>query len=319
MAIAESVALGMSLPHRSPDTIPETMVRNVAQRAEELGFQDLWVTNNTLDVVECFDSLTVLTWAAAVTTRIRVGVSVLVLPVYHPVHVAHAVATLDRLSGGRATLGVGIGPPQKYAAFDVPDERRVRRFVEAVALIRALWAGDDVTFEGEVYAEHGIKLGVRPASPPPIWLGSFHPDALRRAARLGDGWMGAGGSGTAAFGAAVPVLREALQADGRDVDTFPISKRVFLSVHDDGAVARAEVERWFATAYGNAELTDQGGVFGTPDDVGEQLEALAAAGANHLLLNPVTRYDEQVEALASITGLASQSTFDSEERPRWRR
>ena len=165
MAIAESVALGMSLPHRSPDPIPETMVRHVAQRSEELGFQDLWVTNNTLDVVECFDSLTVLTWAAAVTTRIRVGVSVLVLPVYHPVHVAHAVATLDRLSGGRATLGVGIGPPQKYAAFDVPDERRVRRFVEAVALIRALWAGDDVTFEGEVYAEHGIKLGVRPASP----------------------------------------------------------------------------------------------------------------------------------------------------------
>ena len=122
MALADSVALGMSLPHRSPDPIPETMVRHVAQRAEELGFADLWVTNNTLDVVECFDSLTVLTWAAAVTTRIRVGVSVLVLPVYHPVHVAHAVATLDRLSGGRATLGVGIGPPQKYAAV-----RRARR------------------------------------------------------------------------------------------------------------------------------------------------------------------------------------------------
>ena len=176
-----------------------------------------------------------------------------------------------------------------------------------------------MTFEGEVYAEHGVKLGVRPASPPPIWLGSFHPDALRRAARLGDGWMGAGGSGTAAFAAAVPVLREALEAEGRDVGTFPISKRVFLSVHDDGAVARAEVERWFATAYGNAELTDQGGVFGTPDDVGEQLEALAAAGANHLLLNPVTRYDEQVEALAAITGLAPARPSRSDERPRWRR
>ena len=71
--------------------------------------------------------------------------------------------------------------------------------------------------------------------------------------------------------------------------------------------------------YGNAELTDQGGVFGTPDDVGEQLEALAAAGANHLLLIPVTRYEEQVEALAAITGLADRSTFETDERPRWRR
>jgi alkanesulfonate monooxygenase SsuD/methylene tetrahydromethanopterin reductase-like flavin-dependent oxidoreductase (luciferase family) len=304
MSLADQIDLGMSLPHRSPDPIPEAMVRQVAQRAEALGFADLWVTNNTLDVVECFDSFTVLTWAAAVTTRIRVGVSVLVLPVYHPIHVAHVVAALDRLSRGRAILGVGIGPPQKYAAFDVPDARRVRRFTESIGLIRALWAGDDVTFEGELYAAHGIKLGVRPTSPPPIWLGSFHPDALRRAARLGDGWMGAGGSGTASFAEAVPVLREALAAEGRDVDTFPISKRVFLSVHDDGAVARAEVERWFATAYGNPALTDQAGVFGTPDEVGEQLEALAAAGANHLLLNPVARYDEQVEALAAITGLA---------------
>jgi len=303
MALADSIALGMSLPHRSPDPVPEAMVRQVAQRAEALGFADLWVTNNTLDVIECFDSFTVLTWAAAVTTRIGVGVSVLVLPVYHPVQVAHVVATLDRLSGGRAILGVGIGPPQKYPAFDVPDERKVRRFTESIALIRAMWAGDDVTFEGQIYAQHGVKLGVRPTSPPPIWFGSFHPDAIRRAARLADGWMGAGGSGTGAFAAAVPVLREALEAAGRDVDTFPISKRVFLSVHDDGAVARAEVERWFATAYGNAALTGEGGVFGTPDEVGEQLDALAAAGANHLLLNPVTRYDEQVDALAAITGL----------------
>ena len=117
------------------------MVRHVAQRADELGFQDLWVTNNTVDEIGYFDSFTVLTYAAALTTRIRLGVSVLVLPTYHPVHVAHVVATLDQLSGGRATLGVGLGRVEEYALFQVPVERRVRRFTESIELIRALWAG----------------------------------------------------------------------------------------------------------------------------------------------------------------------------------
>ena len=142
----------MSLPHRSPDPIPEAVVRNVAQRADELGFQDLWVTNNTVDLVDSFDSFTVLTYAAALTTRIRLGVSVLVLPTYHPVHVAHVVASLDRLSGGRATLGVGLGRHEEYALFQVPVERRVRRFTESIELIRALWSGDDVTYDGEIFA-----------------------------------------------------------------------------------------------------------------------------------------------------------------------
>jgi hypothetical protein len=91
MALKDRVALGMSLPHRSADPIPATVVRQVAVRAEALGFQDLWVANNTLDEAESFDSLTTLTYAAAVTTTIRLGVSVLVLPIYHPVHVAHQV------------------------------------------------------------------------------------------------------------------------------------------------------------------------------------------------------------------------------------
>jgi alkanesulfonate monooxygenase SsuD/methylene tetrahydromethanopterin reductase-like flavin-dependent oxidoreductase (luciferase family) len=177
---------------------------------------------------------------------------------------------------------------------------------ESIELIRALWAGEHVSYHGEIYTARDANLGTRPVQRPgpPIWLGSFHPDALRRAARLGDGWMAAGGSGAASFAQAVPLLREALEADGRDPAGFPISKRVFLSVHDRRDEARAEVERWFAEAYGNPALTDQGGVFGTPDEVGEQLETLVAAGATHLLLNPVTRYEEQLEVLAGITGLA---------------
>jgi alkanesulfonate monooxygenase SsuD/methylene tetrahydromethanopterin reductase-like flavin-dependent oxidoreductase (luciferase family) len=119
--------------------------------------------------------------------------------------------------------------------------------------------------------------------------------------------MGAGGSTTAAFKASVPQVRTALEACGRDPDAFPISKRVFMSVHERADVAQAEVHRWFSVVYHNPDLTAAGGVFGTPAQVREQLEELVAAGANHLLLNPVTRFAEQVEALAEVAGFTATS------------
>src|SRR5437867_13001558 len=134
MALKDTVSLGISLPHRSPDPIEAATVRQVAQRADALRFRDLWVTNNTLDHAGCFDSLTLLTYAAALTSTIRLGVSVLVLAVYSPVHVPHQVATVDYLSGGRAVLGVGMGREQHYPPFQVLRDCRVRRFLECVVL-----------------------------------------------------------------------------------------------------------------------------------------------------------------------------------------
>ena len=306
MALKDTISLGMSLPHRSPDPIEETVVRRVAQRAEALGFGDLWVTDNIVDHVGCFDSLTVLTYAAALTTTIRLGVSVLVLPVYHPIHVAHRVATLDVLSGGRAILGVGLGRDDDYPPFQVPPARRVRRFRESVELIKALWTEPSVTYRGEIFQLEGGTIGTKPvqAPHPPVWLGGHHPDAVRRAAVFADGWMGAGGASTAAFAKSVPLLRAALEESGRDPASFPISKRVFLSVHERPEVAEAEVRRWFGEVYRNPTLTTEAGVYGRPAQVRERLEELAAMGADHLLLNPVTRYAEQVEILAEIVGFS---------------
>src|ERR1700677_1182325 len=122
MALADQIPFGMSLPHRSPDRIGPETVRTVAQRAEALGFRDLWVTENTLDHVTSFDPLTVLTYAAAVTTTIRLGASVLVLPVHDPRIVAHQWASLDHVSNGRALMGVGIGQPRHLREFQVPAE-----------------------------------------------------------------------------------------------------------------------------------------------------------------------------------------------------
>jgi probable F420-dependent oxidoreductase len=305
VALCDSIRLGMSLPHRSPDPLALTTVGTIARRAEELGFHNLWVTENTVDEGICLDPVVVLTYAASITQRIGVGAAVVVLPIHHPLMVAHQWATLDFVSGGRAILAVGLGRAHHYRDFQVPVARRIRRFREAVELIKALWSGESVSYRGEIYQLDHVKLATRPVQRPhpPLWMGVGHPDAVRRAAVLADGWMGSGGSSIAEFKASVPILRQALEAAGRDPTAFPVSKRVFMAVDERPGVARAELNRWFTEVYKNPAGTDASGIHGTPEEVAERLEELVAAGANHLLLNPISRHAEQLEAVAELTGL----------------
>jgi probable F420-dependent oxidoreductase len=305
MALKDRIPFGVSLPHRSPDPVPMTAVRHVAQRAEALGFQDLWVTENTLDHVFCFDPVVVLTYAAALTNTIRLGVSVSVLPIHHPALVAHQWASLDYASGGRAILGIGLGRAHHYSQFEVPTARRVRRFQEQVALIKRLWTEPETDYRGQLYNVTATMAPKPVQKPhPPLWFGVGHPAALQRAATLGDGWMGSGGSSIAAFAEAVPALKRALAEAGRDPARFPISKRLFLAVDERPQRARAELARWFTEVYRNPEGTDASGLWGTPEQVRERLEEIVAMGATHLLLNPVSRYAEQLEAVAKVVGLA---------------
>jgi len=155
MTLADRIPLGMALPHRSADPYGQGLdmaaIRTVAQRAEAWGFRDLWVTENTLDHVTCFDPIVVLTYAAAVTTRIRLGASVLVLPVHDPRWVAHQWACLDTVSNGRAVMGVGLGRPPHYQEFEIPREGRVARFKEMLSVIRSLWSQETVTHQGRFF------------------------------------------------------------------------------------------------------------------------------------------------------------------------
>src|SRR6266699_4047872 len=139
MALKDRIPFGMALPHRAPEPIDVAAVHQVATRAEAFGFQDLWVTENTLDHVFCFDPVVVLTYAAAVTSRIRLGASVVVLQIHSPLMVAHQWASLDYVSNGRAILGVGLGRDHHYEQFQTARDARVRRFREGVELIKALW------------------------------------------------------------------------------------------------------------------------------------------------------------------------------------
>ena len=131
-----------------------------------------------------------------------------------------------------------------------------------------------------------------------------HVDAIGKGRRGNLRSMGSGGSSIAHFGQSAVILKEALAQAGRDPADFPISKRVFMAVDERPEAARAELHHWFTTVYHNPEGTDASGIHGTPEEVRERLEELVAMGANHLLLNPVSRYAEQLEALAAVVGLA---------------
>jgi probable F420-dependent oxidoreductase len=304
MPLKDQLDFGFVLPCRSWAPIDMQSVRRVAQRADELGFKDLWVTENTLDDAFSFDALSILTYAAALTQRIRLGTSVVVLPLHSPVHVAHQAATLDYVSGGRAILGVGLGRAMHYADFGIPLDRRVRRFNEAVEVIKALWTQPQAAYHGQIFnVEAGMAIKPLQQPRPPIWIGAYNTNGYRRAARTADGWMGAGGSSKAALTEAVSVIHETLDEAGKPREGFAISKRVFMSVHEKPEVARAELLRWFTEVYHNPNMLDTHGFHGTPEQARGYIEELRDVGMTHVLLNPIIRYEEQLEALAEIVGL----------------
>jgi alkanesulfonate monooxygenase SsuD/methylene tetrahydromethanopterin reductase-like flavin-dependent oxidoreductase (luciferase family) len=184
-------------------------------------------------------------------------------------------------------------------------DRRVARFNEAIDVMKALWTKPAADYHGEFYdVEKAFALKPVQKPYPPIWLGGAHPSAIQRAARVADGWMAAGGQSKATLQEAVPILHEALLKQGKDPATFPVSKRVFLSVHEDPAIAREELLGWFTNVYGVPEAMNTHGFHGTPEQAREYIEEARSLGLNHLLLNPIARTEEQLEALAEVVGLA---------------
>jgi len=134
---------------------------------------------------------------------------------------------------------------------------------------------------------------------PPIWIGGTHPNALRRSARLGDGWMGNGNSSTEQFQAQRGVLVRALEEQGRDPETFPISKRVYIAVDNDESRAQSRMAEYFGNHYGVApDRAVQVSITGSPEKCIEGLLAVISAGARMLMLNPAFDFQEQMEILA---------------------
>jgi probable F420-dependent oxidoreductase len=253
--------LGIHLPQIGRKAGPDG-IRRAAIQAEELGFADVWTSEHIIVPAGApyppspvfYDPLLSLTWAAAFTTRVRLGTSVLVLPMRHPLPLAKELATLQNLSQGRLILGAGVGWLEaEFNALGVPFHERGRRMDEGIAMMKAVWSDDPVTFAAKWVPAviDQMRSLPRPEVPIPIWIGGGSEPAIRRALRL-DGWHG---SRTTPEEAAPIVAR--LRA-ARPDPGFAISLRAAWDGTDDAALAA-------------------------------RLDAYAAAGVNHVLVEPFDR------------------------------
>jgi probable F420-dependent oxidoreductase len=253
--------LGIHLPHIGRKAGPAA-IRRAAEQAEALGFADVWVSEHIIVPKDAayppspsfYDPVLTLTWAAAFTKRVRLGTSVLVLPMRHPLPLAKELATLQNLSEGRLVLGAGVGWMEaEFAALGAPFRERGRRMDEGIALMRAVWTDDPVTFVSRWIPAvvNEMRMQPRPVAPIPIWIGGSSEPALKRAAQL-DGWHGSRVTPEAA-----PALVQFLRT-ARPEPAFTISLRV----------------RWDSIH---------------ADRIRSDIAAYAAAGVQHILLEPMER------------------------------
>ena len=191
---------GVILPNYGEGSSPSG-VRGVVETAEELGFASVWTTEHVVvgsDWINpygrVYDPLVTLGWIAGWTERVRLGTSIVILPLHNPFHAAKQAATLQELSGGRAILGVGMGWYEREFEFmGVEFAGRGRRGDEAIRLMRALWRGER-RFDGRHWSFAEATAEPLPSPPPEIWIGGSSARAIRRARELGDVWHPSRGS-----------------------------------------------------------------------------------------------------------------------------
>jgi alkanesulfonate monooxygenase SsuD/methylene tetrahydromethanopterin reductase-like flavin-dependent oxidoreductase (luciferase family) len=283
------VRWSISIPQQDPDGVDDAGLKDYLARAEELGFEAGWVMEQAIGPTPMLAPLELLSYAAACTTRIRLGVAVLVTTMHDPLQLAAAATTVDRLSHGRLDLGVAPGGGfRQFAAFGVDKQTFISRFVEGLDLMKAAWSDERrITFHGRFRQVDDLPIQPKPVQRPhpPIWFGANAPKALARAARHGDAFLGAGSATTASFRDQVPVLRRELEQLGKQ--DYPIGKRVYLVVDDDADRARERVVDGLHGIYGPMRGIEDVPVSGTPDDVARGLREIVDAGAETILLNPL--------------------------------
>ncbi len=273
-----------------------------ARRLEELGFEyaatgeHFMRGNPPLPTGAAFPMLGV---AAGATTRIRLLSSIALAPLYHPVMLAKLAGTLDVASGGRLTLGIGIGGefPVEFEALGVPVKERGARTDESLALVKRLWTEQHVHHTGRFYHLDDVTLSPPPMQRPhpPIWVSGRRDGAMRRAARLGDGWFPYFYS-PAQYRQSVARIKAVAEEAGRDLAGFQWAHFAFICIADTREeAARVAAERLGGRYTSRAEMLSIVGsycILGPVPECVRQVEAYVDAGARHIIFSWYGRADD---------------------------
>lgn len=295
----EPIEVGVLLPTRDAVMAGRFEVAPLlamAERVEAAGYDSLWVGDSLLARPR-FEPLTLLAAVAARTRGLRLGTAVLLPALRHPLLLAHAVATVDRVAEGRLVLGVGIAPNspavrREFAAAGVPFAQRVGRLEESIAICRQLWtdgaAEPGVTFRGRYWSLGEAQLLPTPhrAGGPPIWMGGEVDAATRRAGCLADAWL-PNSVTPEAWKEGWARVQQAAAAAGRKTAHLTPALYTTINVGRDAATAEAElrrfVEAYYAAPY-EAIARIQGFHAGDPASCLERLQGFVRAGVRHIVL-----------------------------------
>lgn len=281
----QSLETGLLLPSREALLWADgdlALVIEAARRAEEAGYDSVWVGDSLLARPRG-EPLTLLAGVAGATTRVKLGTAVLLPLLRHPLSLAHVLATLDRIAEGRVIVGFGPGAElpgthAELAALGVSSDRRVSAMVSAIDRCRRLWRNE----------EPGLDLQPRPfrSGGPPIWLGGGGPRMLRLAGATFDGWLPLSPT-PADYASGLRAVREAAERAGRDPDSVVTGVYLTVGVADTPREAAGELDAYIRSYYGvPAEAMARGMAMhaGTLESASEWFGAYRAAGARHLVV-----------------------------------
>jgi alkanesulfonate monooxygenase len=319
------MAYGLRLPSFAlgPRTGSLETMGAYLRRAEELGFQSAVTIDHLLLTPPAYactwlEAMTTLAALAGVTRTIRLGTMVLVLPLRNPVYFAKEWATLDVLTGGRTILGVGVGwHEEEFALMGVPYRERGPRTSEAIEVLKALWAGDRVTYQGRFYRFRDLTIDPKPAQTPhpPIWIGggtqpsekvygqtvSTIDPVLRRIARYADTWVPHSSATPAMVTSDWARVQSFAREYGRDPARIGRVYSNFVWVLKPGERPESAVPRFKVYSGMDLDYWRTYYLLGTAEEVAERISARIAAldgGVDQIVLNPLDWGLEQLELIA---------------------
>ena len=269
---------------------------------EQSDVDSIWLSDRLSSPVPVPEVMTTLAAIGARTTRLKFGPSVVVLPYRTPVVAAKEMATVDWLSQGRLfpAVGVGVELPREFEASGVVFGQRGRRTDEAIRVIRMLWTQDEVTFQGEFYKLDRISVFPKPwQSPPPIWIGGKSEAAMRRTARLGDGWIPSFITPDE-MRAGIQTVQDMAAAEGRQVPEDHFGTLINYAIADTEAAASALAQPFVPRGRVDEATMRQCTAFGPVGRLLEKVEDYVKAGASKFILRPLCPSDRMLDQLGLV-------------------